>query len=99
MGPPNVEVAADNARSRMKTGLPEKDNDEDLIAYYYITMHHSTQSGFEKRREVGIKTYMTEIIPRLRQTYKNVFDPPACPEKFKTSEDDMKAYHERIMGQ
>lgn len=46
-----VQGAAENARSRMKTGLPAKDGDEDLIDYYYMVMHPNTAEGKDRRRE------------------------------------------------
>ena len=51
----NIETAADNARSRMKTNLEAKPGDEDLIEYYYIVLHPFTQSGFEYRRTCAKK--------------------------------------------
>ena len=35
----------------MKTGLPAKDMDDELIDYYYIVMHPNTAEGKERRRE------------------------------------------------
>ena len=55
--------AADNARSRMKTGLPAKEMDEDLIDYYYIAMHPNTATGKERKKEK--KAEWPEIKARL----------------------------------
>ena len=63
-----AQTAADNARSRMKTNLPAKDGDEDLIEYYYIIQHPFTQSGFDYRRSVG-KKFWKETAPRLKARF------------------------------
>mmetsp|Transcript_12028 Transcript_12028/g.30309 ORF Transcript_12028/g.30309 Transcript_12028/m.30309 type:complete len:83 (+) Transcript_12028:44-292(+) len=46
-----IEGFAENARSRRKTGLPEKEGDEDLIHYYYMIMHPNTAQGKAERKE------------------------------------------------
>ena len=61
---PNIEMAAENARSREKTGLPPLEGDEDLVDYYYIIMHPHTAQG-KDRREASGRIFKREAIPRL----------------------------------
>ena len=57
-------MAADNARSREKTGLPPLEGDEDLVDYYYIIMHPHTAQG-KDRRESSNRIFKEEAVPRL----------------------------------
>lgn len=52
----------------MKTNLPAKPGDEDLIEYYYIVLHPFTQSGFDYRRTVG-KKFWRETVPKLKERF------------------------------
>tara|TARA_B110000046_G_scaffold163729_1_gene178850 strand:- start:7 stop:231 length:225 start_codon:yes stop_codon:yes gene_type:complete len=62
-------MAADNARSRDKTGLPPLDGDDDLIEYYYFVLHPNTTTTFDMRKEGGKKKFRTESLPRLRAKF------------------------------
>ena len=67
--PTRSQFAADNARSRDKTGLPPKDGDDDLIDYYYFVLHPNTTTTFEMRRNGGRKIFRKESVPRLRSRF------------------------------
>ena len=71
-----LQTAADNARSREKTGLEAKAGDEDLVDYYYIVMHPFTQSGFERRKYA--RQFRREAVPRLLERFgpSPGLDPP-----------------------
>ena len=64
----HVQSQADNARSRMKTGLEAKEGDEELIQYYYIVMHPFTMTGFEYRRNEGAQ-FWKESVPKLKARF------------------------------
>lgn len=67
---PDIETAADNARSRKKTGLPALEGDAELILYYYLVMHPNTESGREMRVTDG-KEFRVNAVPNLKQRFPN----------------------------
>ena len=64
----NVEGAAENARSREKTGLKAIEGDEDLVDYYYLCMHPNTQHGLDLRK-TDAKRFRTEVMPNLKERF------------------------------
>ena len=52
----------------MKTGLPAKDGDDDLVAYYYLALHPMTQSGREKKMDIK-KAERRQIFKRLEARF------------------------------
>ena len=62
--------ACGNAYSRMKTGLPPKDGDDDLIEYYYVVLHYGTATGKSRRpRNREEKQEWNQCIERLKERY------------------------------
>ena len=59
--------AAINARSRMKTGLPAKEGDDDLVDWYYIAMNPNTATGKEMKKEK--KHEWPDVKKRLAERY------------------------------
>ncbi|KAL1514444.1 hypothetical protein AB1Y20_003543 [Prymnesium parvum] len=62
-----LEGACENARSRMKTGLPALEGDDDLVDYYYMSMNRNSASGKEMRRQK--KAEWPAIKKRLAEKY------------------------------
>ena len=52
----------------MKTGLPAKDGDDDLITYYYLALHPMTQTGREKKMDIK-KKERREVLARLEARF------------------------------
>ena len=68
----DIQGAAENARSREKTGLKAQEGDEDLVDYYYLTMHPNTQHGLDLRRSDG-KRFRLEAAPKLKERFPDSF--------------------------
>ena len=68
----SIQEAAENARSREKTGLKAHEGDEDLIDYYYLVMHPNTQHGLDLRRSDG-KRFRVEACPKLKERFPDSF--------------------------
>ena len=66
----DIQGAAENARSREKTGLKAQEGDEDLVDYYYLVMHPNTESGREMRVTDG-KEFRVNAVPNLKQRFPN----------------------------
>ena len=67
---PELQIAADGARSRKKTNLPAQEGDEDLVLYYYLVMHPNTDTGRDLRITDG-KAFRDQVIPRLQKKFPN----------------------------
>ena len=61
-------MAAENARSREKTGLPALEGDEDLVLYYYLVMHGHTSTG-QSYRDTDSKRFRLEVLPKLVEQF------------------------------
>ena len=68
----DIQGAAENARSREKTGLKAHEGDEDLVDYYYLVMHPNTQHGLDLRRTDG-KRFRLEACPKLKERFPQSF--------------------------
>ena len=68
----DIQGAAENARSREKTGLKAHEGDEDLVDYYYLVMHPNTQHGLDLRRSDG-KRFRLEACPKLKERFSQSF--------------------------
>lgn len=68
----DIQGAAENARSREKTGLKAHEGDEDLVDYYYLVMHPNTQHGLDLRRSDG-KRFRLEACPKLKERFPQSF--------------------------
>ena len=60
----SIQEAAENARSREKTGLKAHEGDEDLIDYYYLVMHPNTQHGLDLDA-LTVNASRVEACPKL----------------------------------